>query len=281
MGIAASSQAPPRDDSFSFICPSLQNSYRIIFSPMTRRPFFLYLPSVVNIWYLMNINSNLDYMSRKKGSEVLFEDYCDKHSIQWRRIPEGTEKRPDYYVYMNGQLVVIEVKQFDLNEEEKNVWERVNDGEAFGYAVKTKYRIRRKIKEGKEQLKPYSKRPTLLVLFDNTGGLLSLDSDDILQAMHGNSVFKYLIPDSPEIEPILTDHFFGGGQKLTSSRTTYISGVVRLFKPPFKSEFEIHIFHNRYSTNPLETLIASKLASKQFKLVDNKHGNYAHWEEVS
>lgn len=171
-------------------------------------------------------------MSNLTGSEILFQKFCDQRSIHWRRIPESdNEKRPDYFVLVSGQLIVIEIKQFDLNDREKQIWKEINQGKVTSYFNPAKYRIREKIESGRKQLKRFSKVPTLLLLFDNTGGLLGVESDDILQAMHGNETFKYLVPNQTDISPILTDHFLGGGKKLTKERSTYISGIARLIKP--------------------------------------------------
>jgi len=220
-------------------------------------------------------------MSNLTGSEILFQKFCDKRSIHWRRIPESNdEKRPDYFVLANNQLIVIEIKQFDLNEREKEIWKKINQEKVTSYFNPAKYRIREKIDTGRKQLKKFSKVPTLLLLFDNTGGLLGVESNDILQGMHGNETFKYLVPHQTEFTPILTDHFLGSGQKLTKERTTYISGIARLVKPNFETEYQIHIFHNKFTENPLDFSVASKLANKQFELDANEHGNYSEWSEI-
>lgn len=219
-------------------------------------------------------------MSVKKASERLFEDYCRENSIHFRRIEEGDQKCPDYYTLVKNELIVFEVKQFDLNDSDKTVWEEVNKGNAKGYAVQTKYRIRKKIKRAKKQLKRFSSKPTVLLLFDNTGGLLGLDSDDILQAMFGDEVFKYLIPESLEIEPLLVGHSFGRGRSLSKERSRYISGIAKLFKSDYENNYQINFFHNYYASNPIDIEVGSKLFNRQFQLVENENDNFAHWVET-
>ena len=220
-------------------------------------------------------------MSNLTVSEILFQKFCDKKSIHWRRIPEhNDEKRPDYFVLVNDQLIVVEIKQFDQNEREKKIWEEIKQGKVTSYFCNAAYRIREKIDTGRKQLKKFSKKPTLLLLFDNTGGLLGVDSNDILQGMYGDETFKYLVPHQTEFTPILTDIFLGSGQKLTKDRTTYISGIASLIKPNFDNDYQIHIFHNKFTENPLEFSVASQLANKQFELEVNKNGTYSEWSEI-
>jgi len=223
----------------------------------------------------------IKHVSKLTESEILFQRICERKYIHWRRIQEtNVEKRPDYFVLIKNQLIVVEVKQFDLNKREKEIWGELNKGKVTSYFNPAKYRIREKIESGRKQLKKFSKRPTLLLLFDNTGGLLGVESDDILQAMHGNETYKYLVPNQPDIPPILANRFLGGGQKLTGKRSTYISGIARMFKPNFENNYQIHIFHNRFTDNPLDPSIASNIADQQFELERTNIDNFYKWEKI-
>jgi hypothetical protein len=46
-------------------------------------------------------------------SETLFEAFCNQVGVRWRRVPESSEKRPDYEIFPHEVRVVVEVKQLD------------------------------------------------------------------------------------------------------------------------------------------------------------------------
>ena len=59
-----------------------------------------------------------------QNAEQVFIELCNQAGITWRRIPTAEkdgEKRPDYEIEASGNCVVVEVKQFDPNREEKKV----------------------------------------------------------------------------------------------------------------------------------------------------------------
>ena len=61
-------------------------------------------------------------------SEQLFEEFCDRNNVRWRRIEtaedEG-EERPDYELVLSGERVIAEVKQFDPTVEEQRLIEEL------------------------------------------------------------------------------------------------------------------------------------------------------------
>ena len=62
-------------------------------------------------------------------SERLFESFCREHGIVYRRVRETTEARPDYELEIEGQILLVEIKQFDPNKEERAAIERRTRGE--------------------------------------------------------------------------------------------------------------------------------------------------------
>ena len=198
-------------------------------------------------------------MSTIKGSELLFEKLCDRKGIKWRRIKEDSEygKKPDYLILIKGQLIVVEIKQFDPSERDKKIWDNFRKGIIEFFAIKTKYEIADKIRSGKKQLKPFSVRPTLLILMDNTGGISSLEGSHLYEAMHG----------------------FNG--ILSSNRTTYLSAIGRLKFLLLEEKGELDIFYNSNTTNSLDPSILKSLARKQYKVDENTPDNFtARWLEI-
>jgi len=52
-------------------------------------------------------------------SEQLFEEFCRLHNIIPVRIPECSERQPDYEISFNGTRVIFEIKQIEPNEADK------------------------------------------------------------------------------------------------------------------------------------------------------------------
>jgi hypothetical protein len=178
-------------------------------------------------------------------SEILFEKYCDIRQYRFERIhPRQNDGRfPDYRVYTSYGEVIIEVKQIDRNEKDKE-WDRqlLTESGAFGESVVGK-RVWSAIESGKGQLKRFrdENKPTILVLYDTTYRYC-LSERDIDAGMFGQPIM--LISRDPAEEVIVTD---GGNRKFSESRKTYISAIAvlelsREFNEPF-----LKIYHNIFA----------------------------------
>lgn len=183
-------------------------------------------------------------MPIKKGSELLFEKLCERKGVTYRNIKEDSEKgrKPDYFILPNNELIVVEIKQFERSERDKQIWANLKKGVLQFFAVKTRYKIADKIKDGKGQLKPFSSRPTILIILDNTGGFSSLDKSEIYDATHGRN------------------------SMLPKHRTNYISAIGRLEIKVPEAKGELDIFHNQNTTNPLDPASLKGFARKQFRV---------------
>ncbi len=49
-------------------------------------------------------------MSQQTLSEKLFEKWCSKAGVGYKRMPEETSRTPDYWIEIGGTRVVVEVK---------------------------------------------------------------------------------------------------------------------------------------------------------------------------
>jgi len=65
-------------------------------------------------------------------SEQLFETYCDRRRIRWRRVVEGNSRTPDYEVFLPHRKVIVEVKETTPNPEEQRAAKEL---EQKGFAV--------------------------------------------------------------------------------------------------------------------------------------------------
>ncbi len=128
----------------------------------------------------------------KTESELLFEELCTGHHVQWVKLPRlQNTKQPDYELMLGEQRIVVEVKQINPNAEDKAYHDAL---ERHGHASQLRNpdtvarRVRNHINESRPQLREYLNRhpetPTLLVLYDNARNQYT-DSYTIQVALHG------------------------------------------------------------------------------------------------
>jgi hypothetical protein len=55
----------------------------------------------------------------KTKSEQWFEDYCANSGISCIRISVENSRTPDYEITIDGQLIIVEVKEIPRNKEEQ------------------------------------------------------------------------------------------------------------------------------------------------------------------
>ena len=107
-------------------------------------------------------------MGSRTESEVAFEALCNAKGIAFHRIDESQEQTPDYDLHMAGQIIAVEVKQLDANDDDvRIVGEFVRNGSASFYG-RSGERLREKIRKSCRQLKQRTKkkRPGVLVVYN-------------------------------------------------------------------------------------------------------------------
>ncbi len=75
-------------------------------------------------------------------SKLLFESFCRIYSLQYQRVHETTEPRPDYELVIEGRQILAEIKQFDPIAEEREAMERRVQGEQVVLGSKPGERLR-------------------------------------------------------------------------------------------------------------------------------------------
>ncbi|MEN6375864.1 MAG: hypothetical protein ABFD75_13945 [Smithella sp.] len=124
----------------------------------------------------------------KTASEIYFENFCADLGIRLTRIPETNSKTPDYEFTIDGQLIVVEVKEIISNKEEQESVRVLNE-RGYGNVISSTPgdRVRKKISESSPQIRAQAKGkyPSLLVLFDHGLDADHLDPYCIRVAMYG------------------------------------------------------------------------------------------------
>ena len=70
----------------------------------------------------------------RTDSETRFEQFCDRNGIKWERVSETTAQTPDYTLTLNGQLVVVEVKEV-LPTPEETESDRICKERGYGNVI--------------------------------------------------------------------------------------------------------------------------------------------------
>ena len=225
-------------------------------------------------------------MSRQTVSEKLFEDFCADIGISLESIaPESDEgqKTPDYTMEASGNLIVVEVKQFDPNPEDRRLFRALSEQGTTGTITSVPgHRVRGKISDAMPQLKARSKGklPALLVLYNNVKLIEQrVDPIDIKTAMYGLEVVEVSVPKDPADRRIFAQHKFGGGRKVSDQYNTSLSAVGTLFETA--QSIRLDIFHNDFAANSVDPAWLRSSSIRHFRLgTEMARGGLREWVEV-
>lgn len=186
--------------------------------------------------------------------------------IPCRQIARDDGKTPDFDIELSGITVVTELKQLDLNEADKAIFDLARrTGSASGFSTSDN-RVRRKINEANPQLKARSRArlPTMVVLYDN-GTFGGIDYIDIKTAMYGDEkvVVTLVNHETHQVTPIHP----GGGRRMTETCNTTISAFALLTGS--LGSAALSVFHNHYAAIPIAPSWFRHERIRQFALASN------------
>ena len=220
----------------------------------------------------------------KTRSETFFEEYCARSKIAFARIPEDNGKTPDYELIIDGQQIIVEVKELVPNKEEQESDRILHEQRGYGNALSTTPgdRVRKKISYSSAQIKARMQGvyPSVLVLFDRGRLAGHLDSYDIRVAMYGLEQVHIAVPRDPSVSPYATGMSYGPKRKMTVEDNTSISAIGVLFTPE-ADKIALHVYHNRFAAVPLDPRLLGQYGICQFKLEQEVPTKTAKWEEAA
>lgn len=215
-------------------------------------------------------------------SEKLFERFCLQQDFSYSRINEGASKSPDYSLTICNQVIIVEIKQIDLNKEEKRVLaqpdEEWSDYDVYHWGIPGE-RVRKKIKAALPQLKALSSGnlPTLLVLYDNVKFWPELlDEYAIRVAMHGIETAIVSPKVAPEGGAKVIKRWYGHRKQVSEIHCTSLSAIGVLEEKGTK--ITLDIYHNHYALVPLckNSLNTSEIT--QFELENEPTVGFSEWK---
>ena len=181
-------------------------------------------------------------MTAKTVAEAIFEEFCNSNCIACEKILEGPEATPDYRVDLNGQRVVVEVKQIDKDEDFNS--KNGTSTRTVGSHIRNKIhdtRIRKQLKNASA-----GGLPTILLVYNNLDPMQAFGTEphDFVSAMYGE-LTVVLNPKNNKIE----DSFHGRNASFREDCNTSFSAVGRLYRN--KSVPTIHLYENLFAKNRL------------------------------
>jgi len=224
-------------------------------------------------------------LSRKTVSEKLFERFCEENGIQYNQIKPPTTSHtqsPDYEIQTDTGTVIVEVKQFDPNKEDRRVAKQLQErGYSDAFGGEPGARVRLKIQSGVKQLKARSRGrfPTILVLYNNVPfNDRGIDPYEIKTAMYGLEKYDVAV-DSPRSSVSVVDCGFGPKRKVTPSSNTSLSAVATLHGDP-DSDLALVIYHNVHAARPLDwrCLLGPKIV--HYTLEEKETRSFQDWRRL-
>ena len=211
-----------------------------------------------------NMRRYLDRVHERAGaegrpvSELLFENYCTRAGIEWRRIAEEHGKTPDYELVVDDRTIIAEVKEITKNKEERES-DRLLKERGYGKVLggKPGARVRKKIRDSSPQIKARTagRHPGLLVLYDDGQIAGHLDRYHVMMAMYGLEVVSVAVPQDPSVSPYRTGAKFGPDKKMTADANTSISAIGALVVTAPDRILELHVYHNPFAAVPIEPVL--------------------------
>ena len=192
------------------------------------------------------------------------------------------EKRPDYEISASGQKIIVEVKQFDPNSEEKKA---LKDLEKKGLATslpttKPGSQVRNAIRDAAPQLKALSKGkiPAMVVLQTN---ILNrhVRPYGIITAMQGLDTIPVTVPEDLNISPTFGNATSGPGRRMTEKDNTKISAVA-VIRESSAGMYEFDIYHNSFAANPIDPEWLRQSEIPHRRIPKDSTSSLTSWERI-
>ena len=219
--------------------------------------------------------------------EIGFQEFCKTNSVAFERISTSKDKTPDYKLIIRDTMIIAEVKDIEMNEEEKDVQKKMEAGQVRSWGpTQIGARVRDAIGKANRQLRKLTcgKFPGVLVLFDNRPWPFNVVWPyEIKVAMYGFEICDFSVSKgvSPPLLPIMTGRRFGKGRKCSPLYNTSTSTVgVMQSNKPYKG-CELVLYHNKHSSVQLSPATFSNIDMvKQFALRPNSSDGFGEWEAI-
>lgn len=200
-------------------------------------------------------------------SELAFEDWCQAHGLEHRRIREARapgHKRPDYAIRVLNHWCFVEIKELAQTADDAEMLRALQSSKPAFRWISPGARLRQSIKDSASQLRKFSYRgfPTVVCFFGTTVGF-NLERVHIAQAMFGQETLHFEVSSDPAHAPRFLRMRHGKRATLTTRNNTSISAVAVL-RQPTGSGLAVDLHHNPHARVPIPHGLSAPLVRKQY-----------------
>lgn len=227
-------------------------------------------------------------------SECLFECFCKQNHIAYTRLSEGNSKQPDYEIEISEPKVVVEVKEFAQNEEDKQEDNTLKETGSYSGRDNpdcVAKRIRQKIEDASSQFRSYfinnKLSPALLVLFDNASPRKQYVDPYIIQiAMYGWEQAIISVPHDKNSLPYLVNMGFAdrNNKSFRGDKNDLVSAIVVLNECNSNSQDEKYLslcfYHNQYAKINFPIHLWNRENIHHYMLENKVAGHPQNWIDV-
>ncbi len=177
-------------------------------------------------------------------SEEIFESVLKMKGIIYERIPRTNMLTPDYKVKLDCTDSYWEIKELDINKNEKEILKNIEASLIKGYSIDSFRRVAKKIKKASNQFKVYGvvSYPCVLVIYDSRPFAV-MDFgfvDSVLTKMYGNAEYE----ENLKGEFIEVNRSIG----LLTNKHKHISAIAFLSK----KKKDLIFYHNKNTSNLIQ-----------------------------
>ncbi len=217
-------------------------------------------------------------MTSFTSSELLFEKFCQMNYIRCKRIPSGSQKSPDYDIYLQRRKIIIEVKQIEPNREEQKKIREFRERKTVSIRYQLGKRVRNKITDTAGKFKKWAKGryPSILVLYNNVRMYKHTEPRDILAGMYGQLYFPVTGRSGKPLK--IGNIQSGSKKKMTPSANTSISAIAVL-KKGSNGDPLLSVYHNLHAKVGLSPSLLSQVPIRQYWVNDSR--NPTDWVEIN
>ncbi|MEX1128039.1 MAG: hypothetical protein WEB50_05705 [Vicinamibacterales bacterium] len=218
-------------------------------------------------------------MTTGQFAENQFEQYLIDSKVEYRRISVASEPTPDFEIVLSGRRIVVEVKQIDMNPEDRRVLAEIRAKQPASYWIPN--RVRGKLKHVSRQLQAaaISGVPTMVLLCNNVPLHEHGNADEILDAMFGQTTYTVSWPEDRSAPPSVSRVSAGGSRAVTRSQNTSLSAVGVLGRAG--SPNRLRIYHNPFARVEMPTALFARVDAKQFTVHHEPESQLPSWREFA
>ncbi|OEE67586.1 hypothetical protein A1OO_17740 [Enterovibrio norvegicus FF-33] len=185
--------------------------------------------------------------------------------ISLNKIAESHSKTPDFEAKLDGNRILVEVKEIRENPDEKEVLNRFNENNLVSMSVNLDgKRFQKALSEANRQLKGYSNAKDFCVVAIEDVREFAVRSESPIFELHQAMFGEYISWLGIDDRTICIDSH-GKSRALSYRKNTSISCAVLVFGSKQLTEISAICIHNKFAKNPFPEGVFAKAGYREYK----------------